>query len=225
MNYSPLVPRFDFSADGILSHKKNQVRIESVTWFCLLIWMGGSATGFGIWQEFEATPGPAVQTLGLNCRTPADGQSRLLVYLHPRCPCSGATLEELARVLEQAPPEVAVEIVFVRPPGTNEGWERGDLWNRAAELPRVQVRVDRDGKEAESVGAATSGFVVLHDSSGRTQFQGGITRGRGMLGGSAGARSLIAVLRGREVPEPAAAVFGCPLSDQCPRAGIGGGMP
>lgn len=189
------------------------MRRDVFIWFAIAIWLASSAVGFGIWQEYEATPGAAASAIA----SLISERAQVTVYLHPRCPCSRATLDELALVLEQHPGEAEVEIVFVRPPGVEEGWERGALWERASALPGVRLRVDVGGREAEAAGAATSGTVVYSNDAGRVLFQGGITRGRGARGANAGRTSLEARLCGRETGSGRAPIFGCPLAtpQQC----------
>jgi hypothetical protein len=181
---------------------------EILTWGGIAVWLTSTAVGFGLWQEYEATPGAAPAASQVLAATE---HPRVVVYLHPRCPCSRATLDELALVLEQHR-DAEVEIVFVRPPGVEAGWERGELWDRAAALPGVRVRVDIDGTEAKAAGAATSGTVVYSNEAGRVLFQGGITRGRGAHGENAGRTALEASLCGGSAGIDKTPIYGCPLA-------------
>ncbi|HEY3788993.1 MAG TPA: hypothetical protein VGL71_09065 [Urbifossiella sp.] len=193
---------------------------KCLTWGSVALWLVCCAIGFGIWHKIDVTPGSAATSPVTN-QLPAAGNPRVVLYLHPRCPCSRASLEEFAGLLEKLPAGVDAEIVFIRPPGVAEGWEQGQLWNDAATLPRVRLRVDVDGIEAERVGATTSGFAVYTDASGRIRFQGGITRGRGLLGDNPGRRTLEAEIHGGTDSNAQSPVFGCPLFDPnyCPKAG------
>src|SRR5256885_12925703 len=55
---------------------------------------------------------------------PASRGTTLVVTLHPKCPCSTATLEELARLASVSENGVAIDVLIVRPAGEAEGWER-----------------------------------------------------------------------------------------------------
>ncbi|HXD88069.1 MAG TPA: hypothetical protein VN641_16395 [Urbifossiella sp.] len=182
---------------------------EFLTWGGIAIWLASTAIGFGIWQEYEATPGAAPSAASQPL--PASDRPHVVVYLHPRCPCSRATLDELAIVLEERR-DADVEIVFVRPPDMEAGWERGELWDRAAALPGARVRVDAHGDEAKAAGAATSGTVIYSNEAGRVLFQGGITRGRGAHGDNAGRTALESRLCGRSAGIDKTPIYGCPLA-------------
>src|SRR5262245_14959371 len=88
--------------------------------------------------------------------------------------------------------EVNARVVFFKPGGTDEEWERTDLWHAAVRIRGVQVRSDGGGALARHLGVSTSGHVVLYDSTGQMLFSGGITRSRGRAGDNAGHRALLA---------------------------------
>jgi len=139
------------------------------------------------------------------------GRSTLLCFVHPRCPCTRATLRELERVVSRAP-GAAVRVVFRDDPG-------GDLtsaptWSMAARLPGARRVLDPGGLEARRFGAATSGLVLLFDSEGALRFRGGVTAGRGHEGHNDGAEALEAALRGRPDARAWARVFGCGLGER-----------
>ncbi len=144
-------------------------------------------------------------------------QSNLVLVLHPHCPCSTASLAELARIMAAAGARLAGHVVFVRPGGTSPGWGRTGLWRDARALPGVTVLEDPDGAEANRFGARTSGQAVLYDQSGRLRFRGGITPARGHEGPSAGRDAVLAVLD-KDAPRVVRCdVYGCPLFAQSAR--------
>jgi len=134
----------------------------------------------------------------------------MLMFVHPRCPCSTASLAELAAIVERNQKRVATEVVFVKPHGAGQGWERTPLWDQAANIPGLRVVVD-EGALAGQFGAQTSGYVVLYDANGRLLFNGGITRSRGHEGESAGRRAICTLLSAETPAERQTPVFGCPL--------------
>ena len=184
----------------------------------LAAWGLCCTAGLGAVWGYAAKPGPAVAAAG--DPDPAGGR-RLEVYLHPRCPCSAATVAELDRVLtaarragRPAPPAVCH---FFTPAGAGPGWAAdAPLWAAAAAVPGVRCAVDEGGARAAAAGAATSGAAVLYDGTGGRAFAGGLTAGRGHHGDSPGNRALVAALCGTPAPEPPAPggaypVFGCGL--------------
>ena len=139
------------------------------------------------------------------------GQPMLVLFAHPRCPCTRASLGELERLMAQAQGRLVAQVLFLKLAGTGENWARTDLWRTAAAIPGVVVAQDDDGVEARLFHSETSGDTLLYDADGHRIFHGGITLSRGHAGDNPG-RSAIAAL----LDEPAAnavstPVFGCSL--------------
>ena len=153
----------------------------------------------------------------------SSARSTLVLFAHPFCSCSKATLGELARVLDQQDRATRpdVRILFFRP-ASDSDWKRGDLWSQAAAIKGATVAWDPGGQEANRFAARTSGFIALYNRQGIAQFQGGITGARGHMGDNYGTQQLARVLRfGRpEMKRPL--VFGCSLlgSNLVGRAGV-----
>jgi hypothetical protein len=141
----------------------------------------------------------------------ASGRPTLVLLAHPQCSCTRATLNELAEALARARTRPKTYVLFLKPEGFSNGWERTDLWRSAAALPDVTVIRDDDGREARRFGTATSGQTLLYDSNGTLLFSGGITGARAHAGDNAGRRSLVALLNGDRPDRGRTNVFGCPL--------------
>jgi hypothetical protein len=92
-----------------------------------------------------------------------------------------------------------------------DGWEKTELWNKAAALPETVIVADEDGREAERFGAVTSGQTFLYDASGALLFSGGITGSRGHAGNNAGRASIVALLNRAPAVSASTNVFGCSL--------------
>src|SRR5215218_5147202 len=164
---------------------------------------------------YASTPGaaasPEPEWPRASALTRESGRPTLVMFAHPQCPCSRATLGELAVLLGHAPHRATVDIVFFRPAEAAPGWERTELWRSAEALPAVTVSVDPDGVEATRFDALVSGQTYLYDAAGRLLFSGGITAARGHSGDNAGRAALERLLT---VGGPASArthVFGCAL--------------
>lgn len=143
-----------------------------------------------------------------------ENRPALVVFLHPACPCSRATMEELSRLLVWTGSDVDITTVFIRPEGFAAGWEQTELWRSAARLPGVRVMVDPGGTIARRFGAATSGYTLLYDAAGSAVFRGGITPARGHAGDSEGRGAVLSWLKTGRSDTSVAPVFGCPLFDE-----------
>ena len=177
-------------------------------------WCSAVALGFGIVALHGAEAGqgarapahwPAEAAIARDAASPT-----LLVVIHPKCPCSRATVRELERLLARNTRPLRTVAVFVRPGGTPDGWERGDLYEAARAIRGVEVFVDVAGKTARGFGAATSGQAILYGAGGELLFAGGLTVARGHEGDSPGAAAIEAAL-GSERAAQTTRVFGCDL--------------
>jgi hypothetical protein len=183
----------------------------------LPVWLLAVGAGFGLLLRYEHTPGgreAACPRWPTGSRVSPDPErATLVVAAHPHCPCTRATIEELAHIMTWCQGRVRAHVLFVRPASFAPGWERTGLWDRAAALPGVTVSCDEDGAEARRFGAVTSGHALLYGPDGRLLFSGGITGSRGHQGENAGRRAVIALLT-EGAPGPSEApVYGCPLHD------------
>jgi hypothetical protein len=143
----------------------------------------------------------------------APGRATLLVFAHPHCPCTRASLEEIDRLLASAAERPDVRVLFTKPPDTAPDWDATDLWRRAAAIPGIMVARDDEGREAERFGVTTSGQLLLYDAAGALRFAGGITPSRGHGGDSVGRSVLLELLAGAPAEDEATPVFGCALAE------------
>ena len=170
--------------------------------------------GFAWLQLYAATP----QTQGrapLNwpaSSVPRSGNgSTLLVFIHPYCPCSRATLEELAAIMSRCHGRLEALVLFVIPASERAAWERHEYWRAASAIPGVRAMLDRDGVEASKFGARTSGQTILFDQAGARRFAGGITASRGHAGDNEGQNAVVAWVNAGRAETSATPTFGCTL--------------
>ena len=195
----------------------------------IVLWLSMICVGVGLLWGYQSTPGIAAAAQE---RWPADsrvrratGRATLVMLAHPHCPCTRASLGELARLMAQARGRVSAYVLFVKPSGFPDGWENTDLLADASAIPGVTVVRDDEGVEASRFRAATSGQTMLYDAGGRLLFSGGLTGARGHEGDNAGRAAVVSLLTSDEAGQRGTPVFGCPLfaqSDEC-EAGMGGG--
>ncbi|MBI1916912.1 MAG: RedB protein [Planctomycetes bacterium] len=182
------------------------VGLLGVGFWCLAVYSntpGETAESLSRWPQESMLPGPSTRPL-------------LLLFAHPRCPCTRATLEQLQIVFERSAVRPSVRVLFSRPLQEDEVWQETELWRSAARLPDVQVLWDDGGREAARFGARTSGHVLLFAPDGDLLFSGGITPSRGHPGESPGRDALVTLLGGGDewgplTPPVRTDVFGCPL--------------
>ena len=182
----------------------------------IAVWLVSVATGFGLLWKYKSTPG--APPLALETRWPAASRierdpqhATLLMFVHPRCPCTRASVAELSRLMGRLSGQLAARVVFVRPQGVEDDWERGELWARAASIPGAAAVLDKGGAEAERFDARTSGQVLLYDPAGRLVFSGGITPSRGHEGDSFGQRRIVSLIETGSADRADSPVFGCAL--------------
>jgi hypothetical protein len=139
----------------------------------------------------------------------------LLLFAHPRCPCTRATLNELAHILVQAPTCMPARVVFYRPDSSDPAWTDTDIVRQARRLTGATVEWDDDGRLARRFDVRTSGHVLLFDPHGQLVFSGGITAMRGHEGINAGRTTIVNYARGEPPATPCTPVFGCSLLGSC----------
>jgi hypothetical protein len=194
------------------------VRRRLTLWVFAGLWAASIAIGMKILLDHEARQGtaatapirwPGGASVALDPKLPT-----LVMLAHPRCPCTRASIGELAIGMAKLQGRVAAHILFAVPTGAGEDWKRTDQWNSAARIPGVAVHADPGGREAARFGAKTSGQVVLYGTDGRLLFSGGITPGRGHMGDNVGLARVASLLRFGETDRASSAVFGCALFDE-----------
>jgi hypothetical protein len=144
--------------------------------------------------------------------TRASDRATVLVFVHPRCPCSRATLRELERDLVSGAPS-EVHVFFVQPRGAAAGFEQGPLWDQATSIKGVKVHVDAGGAFAAQLGAVLSGHVLVFAPNGARTFSGGITPARAHEGESAARQAFVAALS-NDSRQLVTTTFGCPLENK-----------
>ena len=183
-------------------------------------WLFAVGVGLAVVMNYESSAGHAGETpsawpkeasIILDAARPT-----LVMFAHPKCPCTRASLGELNRLLANCDNRPSVHVFFLKPDGQNDDWAKDDLWRSAANIPGLVLHEDAGGREAEHFGAQTSGHVVLYDSRGRLLFKGGITAARGHAGDNTGENLILARLSGQDAgTAKETPVFGCALRETC----------
>ncbi len=181
-----------------------------------LLWLVLVGVGFAWVLTYENTPGGAgkasvvwPQGTALQLET---NRATLILFAHPQCPCTRATIEELNRLLaQQKEGKVSAQVWFFQPEDQPGDWSQSDLWRSVEAIPGVRVQADVGGKEAQRFGAETSGSALLYSPQGQLLFKGGITSGRGHVGDNAGEIAIATLLGGKPAQSQQTPVYGCSL--------------
>ncbi len=199
--------------------EKHQSPRRIVLWSLTAAWLASIAVGSVAFLRYDITAGVtgdiAEQWPVAGDTTEPTKHPVVLLFAHPKCPCTRAALDEFANMFEQDNKQCHLRVVFVHPPGAPARWSEGPNWERAHEIPGVSVEVDRDGNTARAFGVRTSGHVLVYAGNGELLFSGGLTGGRTASGRRTGAGAvLLDVLDRGGSPPVRCDVFGCPLFDE-----------
>lgn len=181
----------------------------------VVVW-GGVVLGGLVWLvDYHTRPGdlgvpparwPRSSALKRSANHPA-----LVVFLHPRCPCSRATLSNLRTVVRETERAAGTTVVFTGPSAEDCRSPRWPLLEAAKSIPGVTIHIDHDRSEASRFGARTSGIAMLFDRAGTLQFVGGLTAARAHFGPARGMNDVKAIAQGQTCAFSSASVYGCPL--------------
>jgi hypothetical protein len=180
-----------------------------------LIWLLAAGTGFAWILKYQSAGGnagtapehwPATAQITFDTK-----RDTLVMFAHPQCPCTRASMEELNRLLARHRGQVTTHVMFIQPAGFTPSQMQSGLWRSAEAIPDVAVHTDTNGVQAKLFGAETSGYVLLYDAQGRLLFRGGITGGRGHEGDNAGEDDIGTLLAGEAAHDRQTPVYGCSL--------------
>ena len=143
---------------------------------------------------------------------PRHGVFTLVLFAHPDCPCTRATLEQLNRLLSRASDALSAVVEFRKPGVSLAEVQKSSLWKQASSIPGLSVALDNDGLETREFRASVSGQTMLYDATGKLVFSGGITAARGHAGDNPASGAVLLHIAGRAAATQAP-VFGCSLLD------------
>jgi hypothetical protein len=199
------------SFTSIRSNSKNRALVAGV----VLVWSFAIGAGARELLHYANTPSrqaspptqwPSGVAIDLDRQ-----RDTLVVFVHPQCPCSRATIAELAGIVARSHGQVNASVYFYAPEAVETDWVRSKTWRDSEAIPGVHVIDDRDGFESRRFGTSTSGQVLLYDTGGHLVFNGGITASRGHAGDNDGADAVLSLLQSGKASRSTAPVFGCSL--------------
>ncbi|MCW5824380.1 MAG: RedB protein [Cyanobacteria bacterium TGS_CYA1] len=183
-------------------------------WACLI--------GFCYWALIAYSADSGAQNHQADLKTwPVDttlarnkGRFTLVTFMHPHCPCSRASLNELNKIMTRTHNNMDCQIVFLKPSSCDSEWEKSDLWKMSTLVPNSQRKSDVDGVIAKSFNATTSGQTFLYNPDGKLVFAGGVTASRGHEGDSLGSIAIEDLAAMKRAKANCSQVFGCPLFEK-----------
>lgn len=183
-----------------------------------VIWVFMVGIGMSSLWKYQSTPAEVTESPR---KWPIHSQIKhhpfrptLLMFAHPRCPCTRASIGELSSLMTHCGDLVDARVLFFNPENGSNTWAKTDLWTSAEAIPGIKVSCDYQGQEAKIFHSTTSGYVLLYNAQGRLMFQGGITASRGHSGENAGRSAIESVLTNRRAKTKQTFVYGCPLQDR-----------
>jgi len=185
-----------------------------------ITWAVLSCGGMALLTIYANTP---TKSLAAPVRWPVETQielsenrATLVMFAHPQCPCTRASLGELERIVSRFEDRLTAWVVFFTFDETDARWHQTDLRSTAEAIAGVRIMDDPGGQEAQRFNATVSGQTVLYNLRGELLFSGGITMARGHEGDNSGRSAIEALLSGAEPSQCHTAVFGCPISPSSP---------
>ncbi|MDQ8196538.1 hypothetical protein QEH56_00170 [Pelagicoccus enzymogenes] len=202
---------------------KNKKRNPATLLLVASLWVGGIAAGsIAMWNHeySSAEPNDAPLSLPPQLQTFASAEKPITLFMavHPDCPCTGASLEQVDRLIARNPDSIRL-VGLVR--GGEESaahsehdFQTGTYWKRLSAMPNAQPVADANGALARLLGTHASGATIAYDQSGNLRFQGGLTASRGHAGPSRALTELESIARQSAPLELCTTpTFGCALEN------------
>ena len=205
----------DYVLATISTSSLSEERSKPWTVILAVAWLGLVLAGTLVLMAYANSPGKTEQPpthwpVGSSILHDSS-RPTLIMFMHPHCPCSKASVGELALLMAHCQGRVNASVLFLRPAEMTNGWVITSTWKEASRIPGITVQQDDEGREARLFHADTSGDTVLYNSHGDLLFHGGITISRGHSGDNPGRSSLEALLFGQSTAVSNTPTFGCSL--------------
>ncbi|CAN5593119.1 hypothetical protein BH10PLA2_BH10PLA2_16280 [soil metagenome] len=179
------------------------------------LWLIAIASGFAVLHRYESTPAPGgMPAANWPSETPLVlemGKLTLVLAVHPRCPCTEATVMEVKNLLEAGAGRGTLNVLVFKPVIAADSWASSRTVQALAALVDAKIWTDEEGELAAHFGAETSGTLLVFNPQGELLFAGGVTPVRGQVGPNGGISAVAAFLGGRVASTNTSPVFGCSL--------------
>src|SRR5687767_8113377 len=92
-------------------------------------WALAVCSGMGLVWRYKAKPGAVAEAPttwpAASAIARAADRPTLIMHAHPLCPCTRASLDELAEIMERFHGRVNAVVLFLQPDGTGREWKEG----------------------------------------------------------------------------------------------------
>lgn len=185
------------------------IAVTSTTWIAIL------GAGFVLMNKYASGQGAvnAPQKAEFDSISVSHDSHTLVMAVHPRCPCTRASLSELQRLEADLKGQLIIHLLVYTPTqGSDPAWARDafDTLRRFGFSDRAEI--DYNGSKANQLGCLTSGSVVLFSPDGEPKFWGGITSSRGHEGPNRGVDAVRSIVAEGLQGSSSTPVFGCPIT-------------
>ncbi len=108
--------------------KAERPQLSMGAWCLAAIWIVAVLAGFAVVINFDLTPGeagtaPPLRPAAIESVRATD-RPLLMVFAHPRCPCTRATLVELNHIITLCPGAADVRVLFRTPENPSAEWTK-----------------------------------------------------------------------------------------------------
>ncbi|WP_372367665.1 hypothetical protein [Candidatus Uabimicrobium sp. HlEnr_7] len=221
-----------------ICYNGTKVKVLNIVFLLLsVLWVFAIVASFYFLGAYENKPGQLGKISkkwvenSLIVRNPE--KPTLLLFLHPHCPCSKATVGSLEFILSRCRQPLEVRVVFYVPENAKKNWEKTSLFHTISNISStlgnkkkdivIDIYLDSGGAEAINFGAAISGTALLYSKNSDLVFHGGVTLSRGHFdsGDNFGVSSIVNFINEKSQSKSQTPVFGCPIfevkgTDVCP---------
>lgn len=181
----------------------------------VVIWTVSVGIGFVWMTDYSTRPGiPADVSVKLPPNIFSESEykmPKLVLFIHPQCPCTAATFTELEKIVASTQGLAKIKVIFYRPNDKPVEWIETAYWRRSKNIPDVEISSMTE-EEIEKFGVITSGQTLLYDAEGNLLFSGGITSARATEGDNTGRQIVETYLHKGKILSEETPVFGCSLT-------------
>ena len=116
-------------------HKHSSLKKRAVIIAAVALWIPAVGFGLRVMWRYSSAPGrPATPPMEWPAGAPiprARERATLLIFAHPQCSCSRASVGELAVIMARSPRKPDTHVFFYLPADQASDWVKTDLWKSA----------------------------------------------------------------------------------------------
>ncbi|CAD73292.1 MAG TPA: RedB [Rhodopirellula baltica] len=137
-------------------------------------------------------------------------QTTVLVFYHPHCPCTRATIRCMERMIASFTSQPTIIAYAFVPSGETDHWIESETTDKLRSFGNVSIVADHNAKACRQFDVATSGHVLVYNDS-KLSFSGGITPSRGHEGNCDSGVAFLHSVNGESEDRREWPVFGCAI--------------